>query len=118
MYRQNGDLANLLKSARKKVPQSARLSAGGGGGGRSALGENPNPFGLFFLALKMEFVILLKLPQTPISRVEQQLKGTKLLTKAFGHCPNSDCTPPPHSNGHSGAHFSRADLSKFAKSPF
>ena len=30
MYRQNGDLANLLKSARKKVPQSARLSAGGG----------------------------------------------------------------------------------------
>ena len=29
MYRQNGDLANLLKSARKKVPQSARLSAGG-----------------------------------------------------------------------------------------
>ena len=33
MYRQNGDLANLLKSARKKVPQSARLSAGGGGNG-------------------------------------------------------------------------------------
>ena len=31
MYRQNGDLANLLKLARKKVPQSARLSAGGGG---------------------------------------------------------------------------------------
>ena len=31
MYHQNGDLANLLKSARKKVPQSARLSAGGGG---------------------------------------------------------------------------------------
>ena len=30
MYRQNGDLANLLKSARKKVPQSARLSAGEG----------------------------------------------------------------------------------------
>ena len=28
MYRQNGDLANLLKSVRKKVPQSARLSAG------------------------------------------------------------------------------------------
>ena len=31
MYRQNGDLANMLKSAQKKVPQSARLSAGGGG---------------------------------------------------------------------------------------
>ena len=30
IYRQNGDLENLLKSARKKVPQSARLSAGGG----------------------------------------------------------------------------------------
>ena len=27
---QNGDLTNLLKSARKKVPQSARLSAGEG----------------------------------------------------------------------------------------
>ena len=29
MYRQNGDLANLLISARKKSAQSARLSAGG-----------------------------------------------------------------------------------------
>ena len=28
MYRQNGDLANLLKSVRKKVPQSARLRGG------------------------------------------------------------------------------------------
>ena len=31
-YPQNGDLTKSLKSARKKVPQSARLSAGGGGG--------------------------------------------------------------------------------------
>ena len=30
MYRQNGDLANLLKLARKKVPQSAQMSAGRG----------------------------------------------------------------------------------------
>ena len=30
IYRQNSDLANLLKLARKKVPQSARLSAEGG----------------------------------------------------------------------------------------
>ena len=30
IYPQNGDLTKLLKSARKKVPQSARLSAGGG----------------------------------------------------------------------------------------
>ena len=30
-YPQNGDLTKWLKSARKKVPQSARLSAGGGG---------------------------------------------------------------------------------------
>ena len=30
MYPQNGDLSKSLKSARKKVPQSARLSAGGG----------------------------------------------------------------------------------------
>ena len=25
----------------------------------------------------------------------------------FGHCPNSNYTPPPHSNGHSGALFFR-----------
>ena len=31
IYPQNGDLTKSLKSARKKVPQSARLSAGGGG---------------------------------------------------------------------------------------
>ena len=31
IYPQNGDLKKLLKSAQKKVPQSARLSAGGGG---------------------------------------------------------------------------------------
>ena len=30
----------------------------------------------------------------------------------FGHCPNSDCTPPLHSNGHSGALYFRTDLSK------
>ena len=29
---QNGDLTKSLKLVRKKVPQSARLSAGGGGG--------------------------------------------------------------------------------------
>ena len=29
IYPQNGDLTKLLKSTRKKVPQSARLSAGG-----------------------------------------------------------------------------------------
>ena len=41
-----------------------------------------------------------------------------LASPLFGHCPYSDYTPPPHSNGHSGALFSRADLRKFAKSPF
>ena len=41
----------------------------------------------------------------------------RLVAPLFGHCPNSDYTPP-HSNGHSGALFFRADLSKFAKSPF
>ena len=30
IYPQNGDLTKSLKSARKKVPQSALLSAGGG----------------------------------------------------------------------------------------
>ena len=30
-YPQNGDLTKSLKSGRKKVPQGARLSAGGGG---------------------------------------------------------------------------------------
>ena len=46
MYRQNGDLANWLKSAWKKVPQSARLSVcacvcvwGGGGGCNRYLGD-------------------------------------------------------------------------------
>ena len=44
----------------------------------------------------------------------------RLALHLFGHCPNSDYTPPPppHSNGHSGALFFRTDLSKFAKSPF
>ena len=28
----------------------------------------------------------------------------------FGHCPNSIYTPPPHSNGHSGAFFFRRDF--------
>merc|ERR1712110_951339 len=31
----------------------------------------------------------------------------------FGHCPNSNCTPPPHSNGHSGALFFRRDFTIF-----
>ena len=30
-HHQKGDLIKLLKSAREKVPQSARLGAGGGG---------------------------------------------------------------------------------------
>ena len=38
--------------------------------------DSENRFEHCFLALKMEFVIFLKLPQTPISRVEQQLKGS------------------------------------------
>ena len=29
-----------------------------------------------------------------------------LLNPTFGHCPNSDWTPHPHSTGHSGALFS------------
>ena len=34
----------------------------------------------------------------------------KIAQKAFGHCPYSFCTPPPHSNGHSGALFSSAAI--------
>ena len=30
-----------------------------------------------------------------------------------GHCPNSNYTPPPHSNGHSGALFFRRDFTIF-----
>ena len=41
MYSQNDDLANLLKSAGKKVPQSGRLSAGEGGGGAIAIWAMP-----------------------------------------------------------------------------
>ena len=40
IYPQNGDLTKLLKSARKKVPKSARLSAGGGG--QKLKGQCPN----------------------------------------------------------------------------
>ena len=40
IYPQNGDLTKLLKSAQKKVPQSARLSAGGGG--QKLKGQCPN----------------------------------------------------------------------------
>ena len=39
-YPQNGDLTKSLKSARKKVPQSALLSAGGGV--QSLFGQCPN----------------------------------------------------------------------------
>ena len=39
-YPQNGDLTKSLKSARKKVPQSARLSAGGEV--QSLFGQCPN----------------------------------------------------------------------------
>ena len=39
-------------------------------------------------------------------------KGSPFLISAhfFGHCPNSNYSPPPHSNGHSGALFSGAIL--------
>ena len=37
IYPQNGDLTKSLKSARKKVPQSARLSAGGGAKAKRAM---------------------------------------------------------------------------------
>ena len=40
IYPQSGDLTKSLKSARKKVPQSARLSAGGGG--QKLKGQCPN----------------------------------------------------------------------------
>ena len=39
IYPQNGDLTKSLKSARKKVPQGARLSAGGEGGCNCYLGN-------------------------------------------------------------------------------
>ena len=45
-YPQNGDLTKSLKSARKKVPQSALLRAGGGG--QSLFGECPNRGGAIF----------------------------------------------------------------------
>ena len=40
MYRQNGDLANLLKSARKKSAPECPFECGGGG--ESQLGQCPN----------------------------------------------------------------------------
>ena len=46
MYRQNGDLANLLKSAQKKVPQSVQMSAGRGV--QSLFGQCPNRGDIIF----------------------------------------------------------------------
>ena len=43
---------------------------------------------------------------------------TKKVPLLFGHCPNCDCTPPPHSTGHSGALYFQTNLSNFVKSPF
>ena len=40
----------------------------------------------------------------------------KLSPGSKGHCPNSDCTPPP-SSGHSGALYFRTELSNFVKLP-
>ena len=45
-YPQNGDLTKSLKSARKKVPQSALLRAGGGV--QSLFGQCPNRGGTIF----------------------------------------------------------------------
>ena len=55
MYRQNGDLANLLKSAPKKVPQSARLSAGGGR--NRYLGNAQMPSLAILLGLPLELTV-------------------------------------------------------------
>ena len=41
IYPQNGDLTKLLKSTRKKVPQSGRLSAGGGAKAKRAMPKCP-----------------------------------------------------------------------------
>ena len=41
-----------------------------------------------------------------------------IASPLFGHCPNSDCTPPPALKRALWGTFFRADLSKFAKSPF
>ena len=35
-----------------------------------------------------------------------------------GHCPNSNYTPPPHSNGHPGALFFRRDFTILPFLPF
>ena len=51
MYRQRGDLANLLKSAQKKVPHSARLSAGGGV--QKLFGQCPNAFYANFIGASL-----------------------------------------------------------------
>ena len=57
---------------------------------------------------------------TPRFIVEIREAPLKFMSWAFGHCPFSFCTPPPHSNGHSGALFSGpiwATLSNHHKCP-
>ena len=55
IYPQNGDLKKLLKSSRKKVPYSARLSAGGGC--KSYKGNAQMPFTLFFMGLPLPRIL-------------------------------------------------------------
>ena len=57
-YPQNGDLTKSLKSARKKVPQSARLSAGGV---QLLLGQCPNRGDANFSGASLKQLYLVKM---------------------------------------------------------
>ena len=61
------------------------------------------------------------LPSPTVYPKKKKLNRKALLKKMqglFRHCPNCDCTPTLHSNGHFGALYFRADSSKFVKSLF
>ena len=64
IYPQNGDLTKLLKSARKKVPQSARLSADGGV--QKLKGQCPNAPSMNLRKASLTPLNLRKSPLEPI----------------------------------------------------
>ena len=62
--------------------------------------HHPSKFGKFSLKISGEIILRIVHCDTGVgpSKIKQVREAPlKLLTKAFGHCPNSDCPPPPHS---------------------
>ena len=65
----------------------------------------------------LQFEIFLILEIVLIFNLQLREAPPKLSPGSKGHCPNSDCPPPPlPSSGHSGALYFRTEMSNFVKS--